>query len=90
MISSTPKAGDRITGVSFQDDRLVVDFFDGRSLSVPLAWYPKLLHAAPQQRDVWQLCAAGYGIHWPELDEDLSAQGLLLGQPSARPHSLAA
>jgi hypothetical protein len=90
MDSSTPKAGDRIVDVRIEEDRLVVDFIDGRTLAVPLAWYPALLHGSPQARANWKLSAAGYGIHWPELDEDLSAQGLLLGLPSAHRRPLAA
>jgi Protein of unknown function (DUF2442) len=58
---------------------------DGRSISVPLAWYPKLLHATEDQRKNWKIGGAGYGIHWPDLDEDLSTEGLLRGAPAARP-----
>jgi len=55
---------------------------DGRSISVPLAWYPRLLSATPQQRKRWEISGAGYGIHWPEIDEDLSTEGLLRGAPA--------
>jgi hypothetical protein len=84
------KPGDRISDVRFEDDRLVVDFLDGRTLAVPLAWYPVLLHAAPEDRNRWELSAAGFGLHWPTLDEDLSAAGLLQGIPSVRRHARAA
>jgi hypothetical protein len=56
---------------------------DGRTISVPLAWYPRLLHATSEQRTHWEKAGAGYGIHWPELDEDLSTEGLLRGAPAA-------
>jgi hypothetical protein len=90
MNSSQPKAGDRIVDVRFDEDRLIVDFVDGRTLSVPLAWYPALLHGSVDHRAHWELSAGGYGIHWPDLDEDLSATGLLQGLPSARRRPLAA
>ena len=56
---------------------------DGRSISVPLAWFPRLLSATPEQRARWEPAGAGYGIHWPDLDEDLSTEGLLRGAPAA-------
>jgi len=83
MNTSEPKPGERIVGVHTTDDALVVDLADGRSVSVPLAWYPRLLHATPAQRDDWQIAGAGFGIHWPEVDEDLSVQGILRGIPAA-------
>jgi Protein of unknown function (DUF2442) len=55
-------------------------------LSVPLAWYPRLFKATPQQRTNWQIAGGGHGIHWPEIDEDLSAEGLLQGLPAPRQH----
>jgi hypothetical protein len=63
---------------------LIVDLFDGRTISVPLAWYPRLLHASPEQRSNWQPCGGGFGIHWPDIDEDLSTEGLLRGAPAPR------
>jgi hypothetical protein len=69
--------------VSFTDDALVVDLSDGRVLSVPLVWYPRLLHATLEQRQQWELLGNGMGIHWPQIDEDLSVTGLLRGTPSA-------
>lgn len=74
----------RIKDVRSDDDYLIVEFVDGRSLSVPLAWYPRLLHATPQQRSHWQISGGGFGIHWPDIDEDLSAEGLLHGAPAPR------
>ncbi|HET7462147.1 MAG TPA: DUF2442 domain-containing protein [Longimicrobium sp.] len=63
---------------------LIVDLIDGRTISVPLAWYPRLLHATPEQRANWQVAGAGFGIHWPDVDEDLSTEGLLQGLPAPR------
>ncbi len=68
--------------VDVTSDALIVELADGRSVSVPLAWYPRLLHATESQRNHWQIAGAGYGIHWPELDEDLSIAGILAGQPA--------
>ena len=58
---------------------------DGRTITVPLVWYPKLLEASEAQRNHWEICGGGYGIHWPDLDEDLSTEGLLRGAPAPRP-----
>jgi hypothetical protein len=82
MISSEPKPGERIIGVNVTDDVLIVALADGRSVSVPLAWYPRLLHATQAQRSQWRIAGAGFGIHWPEIDEDLSVQGILGGFPA--------
>ncbi|MFH1739968.1 MAG: DUF2442 domain-containing protein [bacterium] len=68
--------------VSFTDDALIVEMSDGRILSVPLVWFPRLLHATPEQRQNWELLGGGEGIHWPEVDEDISVEGLLQGIPS--------
>ena len=79
------KADDRVAGVSFSDEALSVTLKDGRVISVPLAWYPRLLHATPEQLNHWKVSGGGYGIHWPDLDEDLSTEGLLRGAPAPRP-----
>lgn len=79
-----PKPGERVKSVSFTEDTLNVDLVDGRTIIVPLAWYPRLLHAMPEQQKNWQICGGGYGIHWPEIDEDLSTEGLLRGAPAPR------
>jgi hypothetical protein len=76
--------GERVIEVACTEDKLIVDLADGRSISVPLAWYPRLLHATPLERDNWQIAGAGFGIHWPDVDEDLSVEGLLRGVPSPR------
>jgi hypothetical protein len=78
----TSEANERITEVRITDDELVVDLADGRTLSVPLVWYPTLLHASQEERNDWRLIGEGEGIHWPQLDEDLSAAGLLRGIPA--------
>jgi hypothetical protein len=64
------------------EDTLSVDLSDGRSISAPLAWYPRLLHGSQDERNQWRLIGRGAGIHWPELDEDISVENLLAGQPS--------
>ncbi len=69
--------------VAVTNETLTVDLADGRTLSVPVAWYPRLLHGNPEERNHWELIGDGEGIHWPELDEDLSIEGLLLGRPSS-------
>lgn len=68
--------------VRVTDDDLAVDLLDGRTVVVPLAWYPRLLHGTRQERNRWRLIGRGVGIHWPDLDEDLSVEGLLAGRPS--------
>ena len=82
MGTSEPKAGERIIDVKLDEDTLSAHLADGRVISVPLVWYPRLLHATREQREKWELCGGGFGIHWPELDEDLSAEGLLRGAPA--------
>ncbi|HET6889680.1 MAG TPA: DUF2442 domain-containing protein [Pyrinomonadaceae bacterium] len=69
-------------GVRVTGDTLSVDLSDGRTISVPLAWYPRLVHANPKERDNWRLIGSGRGIHWHDLDEDISVEGLLAGKPS--------
>ena len=90
MNTLEPKAGERVRDVRFTDDAISVDLFDGRTITVPLAWYPRLLHATPEQRKNWKIAGAGYGIHWPDIDEDLTTQGLLQGAPAPRRTSKAA
>jgi hypothetical protein len=68
--------------VTITEDTLAVDLSDGRTISVPLAWFPRLLHASPEERDNWRLIGKGQGIHWEDLDEDISVEGLLAGKPS--------
>ncbi|MFV1964701.1 MAG: DUF2442 domain-containing protein [Pirellulaceae bacterium] len=70
------------TRARVSDDTLSVDLADGRTISVPLAWYPRLSHGTPEERDHCRLIGNGHGIHWPDLDEDISVENLLAGRPS--------
>jgi len=78
------KADERVAGVRFTRDTLSVALKDGRTITVPLSWYPRLFNATAAQRKNWCIAGAGYGIHWPEVDEDLSTEGLLRGAPAPR------
>ncbi len=82
MSSTGPNPGQAVKDVRFDDYSLIVDLADGRTISVPLAWFPRLLHATPAQRGHWQVAGAGFGVHWPDIDEDLSTEGLLAGIPA--------
>ena len=84
MSTLAVKTDERVAGVTFDADRLIVDLMDGRTIAVPLAWYPRLLLARPEQRADWEISGAGFGIHWPQIDEDLSVDGLLRGAPAVR------
>lgn len=75
----------RVMSVQIDDDRLTVELMDGRAIAVPLAWYPRLSTATSAQRNNWELAGGGYGIHWPDLDEDLSTEGLLKGARAPHP-----
>lgn len=77
-------ADERVKDVHFTEDVMSVDLMDGRTITVPLAWYPRLRHATPEQLAHWQECGGGYGIHWPDIDEDISTEGLLRGAPAPR------
>lgn len=77
-------ADERVTDVHFTDDAISVDLMDGRTIIVPIVWYPKLLNATSEQRQNWQKSGGGYGIHWPDIDEDLSTEGLLRGAPAPK------
>jgi hypothetical protein len=72
----------RIYSVLVTDDTLAVDLEDGRTISVPIGWYPRLAHGTPAERAHYEISGAGYGIHWPELDEDIGVEGLLFGRKS--------
>ncbi|HME27556.1 MAG TPA: DUF2442 domain-containing protein [Acetobacteraceae bacterium] len=71
----------RVRSVGVTEHELVVGLMDGRTISLPLAWSPRLSAGSPEQRARWEICGGGYGIHWPDLDEDLSTQGMLQGEP---------
>jgi hypothetical protein len=84
MSFSASSADERVLDVQFTDDTLCISLRDGRTISVPLAWYPRLLNATAQQRLNWTIAGGGYGIHWPDVDEDLSTEGLLRGAPAPK------
>ena len=84
MSSSVVEANPRAQDVSLSEDELTVALADGRRISVPLAWYPRLLHASPEQRAKWELLGDGEGIRWPDVDEGLSVAGILRGTPAPR------
>ena len=69
-------------GVHVTEDTLSVDLSDGRTISVPLSWFPRLVNATQEERNNWRLIGRGHGIHWEDLDEDISIEGLLAGKPS--------
>lgn len=77
-------ADERVAAVSFTADALCVSLMDGGTISVPLAWFPRLLNVTESQRLNWKIAGGGYGIHWPDIDEDLSTEGLLRGAPSPK------
>ena len=77
MPISAVEIDDRVADVRVSEDALEVRLRDGRTIAAPLRWFPRLAAATPAQRKVWEPAAAGYGIHWPEIDEDLSIAGLL-------------
>lgn len=68
--------------ITVTDDTLSVDLSDGRTISVPILWYPRLAHATPPERNKWRLIGKGIGVHWEDVDEDISVEGLLLGRVS--------
>lgn len=82
MSSSRVETIPRAESVEVTDAELIVHLLDGRRLSAPLVWFPRLLRATPEQRAKWELLGDGEGIHWPLIDEDLSVEGLLAGRPS--------
>jgi hypothetical protein len=75
------------TAVTVSEDTLSVDLADGRTIAVPVGWFPRLAHGSPKERSSWRLIGGGIGIHWPALDEDISVANLLIGQPSAESQS---
>jgi Protein of unknown function (DUF2442) len=76
------RADERVKNVYFTEETVSVDLMDGRIITVPLVWYPRLLHATLDQRANWKVCGGGYGIHWEDIDEDLSTEGMLRGAPA--------
>src|SRR5215467_8652756 len=80
--SGTELKGALAQSVTVSDDALIVDLVDGRTIAAPLAWFPRLAHGVPDERKNWRLIARGEGIHWPDLDEDISIESLLAGRRS--------
>lgn len=87
MSFSASAADERVLGVDFSYDALSVSLRDGRIITVPLVWYPRLLNATTTQRKNWKIAGGGYSIHWPDVDEDLSTEGLLRGAPAPKDHA---
>jgi hypothetical protein len=81
-ISAVEMAVPNAEGVTVTEDTLSVDLSDGRTISVPLSWFPRLLHATPKERKNWRFIGKGHGIHWEDIDEDVSVEGMLAGKPS--------
>jgi Protein of unknown function (DUF2442) len=86
MSTLAVQTDERVKDVHFTDETIGVDLMDGRTITVPLVWYPRLLNATPDQRQQWERCGAGYGIHWEAIDEDLSTEGMLRGAPAPKKH----
>ncbi len=82
MSISAIQTDERVKNVVFTEDTIGVDLMDGRTIFVPLVWYPRLLNATQVQRLDWEVCGGGYGIHWESIDEDLSTAGMLRGAPA--------
>jgi hypothetical protein len=83
MPSLAPAADTRIKSVKVTTDQLTVTLYDGRTIAAPVAWYPRLAGGTPKQRANFEIAGGGYGIHWPDLDEDISTEGLLRGARAA-------
>ncbi len=78
------RADKRVKHVYFTEEAIRVDLMDGRTITVPLVWYPKLFSATPEQRAQWEVCGGGYGSHWEEINEDLITEGMLREAPAPR------
>lgn len=82
MATLAIKTDERVKDVFFDEDTISVEMMDGRIITVPLLWYPRLFNASVEQRNAWVTCGGGYGIHWEAIDEDLSTEGMLRGAPA--------
>ena len=82
MTTLTLETEPMVNQVTLTAEKLIVDLADGRSLSIPLTWYPRLVHASPQERENWELLGDGYAIEWADLDEQIGIEGLLAGRRS--------
>ena len=86
-VSTTEVSVPEAMTIAVTEDTLTAELSDGRTIAVPLAWHPRLVHATPEERSNWELIGGGQGIHWPDLDEDISVEGLLAGRKSGESHS---
>jgi Protein of unknown function (DUF2442) len=84
-MSTASKSKPRIKSIAFNDQAIIASLVDGRVISVPLWWSWRLEEATPDQRSNFEIIGNGEGVHWPDIDEDLSAQGMLTGTPAPRP-----
>lgn len=82
MTSVVTLTTSRVVNVQVTDDTLSVDLEDGRTIAVPIVWYPRLAYGTPEERTNFHISGAGYGVHWPELDEDIGVEGLIVGKQS--------
>ncbi len=82
------RADERVKNVYFTGETISVDLIDGRTITVPLVWCPRLLNATPEQRTKWEICGGSYGLHWEAIDEDLSTEGMLRGSPAPKASAL--
>ena len=85
-VSTTEVSVPEARAIEVTDDTLTAELSDGRTISAPLAWYPRLVHATLEERGRWELIGGGQGIHWPDLDEDIRVEGLLAGRKSGESH----
>ena len=85
-VSTTEVSVPEAMAIAVTEDTLSAELSDGRAIAVPLAWYPRLVHATPGERDNWELIGGGQGVHWPDLDEDISVEMLLAGRKSGESH----
>ena len=82
MATLATRTDERVKAVRFINETISIDLMDGRTIIVPLAWYPRLLKATSEQREEWEICGGGYGLHWEAIDEDLRTAGMLRGAPA--------
>lgn len=85
-VSTTEVSVPEAMTIAVTEDTLTAELSDGRTIATPLAWYPRLAHGTPQERNNWELIGGGQGIRWPDLDEDISVEGLLAGRKSGESH----
>ena len=85
-VSTTEVSVPEAMTIAVTEDTLTAELSDGRTIAIPLAWYPRLVHGTPEERNNWELIGGGQGIRWPDLDEDISVEGLLAGRKSGESH----